>query len=278
MKLKKLSLVIVITAMAMTFLSADSMADDPWYNCKAIEIHSPEAGDGFETHDRVRVRWTAYYSGDNPYPAYPISYAVSCYTTSQCNCLIYEYVGEYSSSDITTYDPPLYHYPWWIDFTATERHDWLVPGFITAKYPDAYLRVWSQDTPNGGWQVQGVSIRIKMYYDPLPRPRIELSTGDITTENHFRNYLKEPYPNPFNPQTSIYFSLQEAANVSLKIYNVRGQLVKTLHNDKRLPAGEHQENWNGVNNDGTRVPSGIYFLRFTTSNGYSKTRKMVLIQ
>jgi flagellar hook assembly protein FlgD len=117
-----------------------------------------------------------------------------------------------------------------------------------------------------------------MYYDPLPRPRVELSTGDITTENHSCNYLNEPYPNPFNPQTSIRFGLKEAANVSLKIYDVRGQLVKTLHDNKNLPAGKYQENWNGVNNDGTRVRSGIYFLKLVTSNGYSETRKMVLIQ
>jgi hypothetical protein len=276
MKFKQYTLVFVITAMAIMFLSTDSMAEEPWYNCMSIDITNPEAGDRFETHDRVRVRWTAYYSGDNLYPGQSYNWVVSCYSTSECNCLIYQSAGEYTN--YTNYDPPLYYYPWWIDYTMDGRHDWLVPGFITAKYPDAYLKVWSQDTPYGGWQTAGVSIRIKMIYDPLPDPHQDPPFMSSISEAPTCTYLNKPYPNPFNPQTSIQFGLKEAATVSLKIYNVRGQLVKTLHDNKNMPAGKYQDSWQGVNNDGTGVPTGIYFLKLMTSNGYSETRKMVLLQ
>ncbi len=84
------------------------------------------------------------------------------------------------------------------------------------------------------------------------------------------------YPNPFNPTTTILFTLPEAGNVSLKIYNAAGQLVRTLA-DKSYPAGAHQLVWNGRNELGEAAASGLYFYHIHAGQ-FSQTRKMLLLR
>jgi hypothetical protein len=86
--------------------------------------------------------------------------------------------------------------------------------------------------------------------------------------------LKGCYPNPFNPTTTISFSIKEKAPVELVIYNILGQKVRTLVNQPLEP-GEHSIVWNGTDNKGRSVASGIYFYRMKAGN-YSETKKMVL--
>jgi len=84
------------------------------------------------------------------------------------------------------------------------------------------------------------------------------------------------YPNPFNPETNISFSLKEAENVSLEIYNVKGEKVRTLING-HLDIAYYDIIWNGKNDYGQNIASGIYFYKFQTSD-YSKIRKMILLK
>jgi len=91
-----------------------------------------------------------------------------------------------------------------------------------------------------------------------------------------RNNLAQNYPNPFNPNTTISFSLKESGMVTLHVFDVSGQLIRTLA-DKFYPAGTHSVIWNGRDSGGNRVASGVYFFRLTTGN-YSKTRKMILLR
>jgi len=84
------------------------------------------------------------------------------------------------------------------------------------------------------------------------------------------------YPNPFNPSTTVKYSMEESANVSIDIYDVKGKKVKTLVNDIQS-AGSHTEVWNGTNNNGEVVGSGIYFMKMTAGN-VSSTKKMVLMK
>ena len=90
--------------------------------------------------------------------------------------------------------------------------------------------------------------------------------------------LFQNYPNPFNPSTSIkYFIAGEGlSEVSLKIYNVAGQLVKTLVNEEKNP-GEYREIWNGRNEKGEDVASGVYFYKLKVLD-YVETKKMVLLR
>jgi len=86
--------------------------------------------------------------------------------------------------------------------------------------------------------------------------------------------LKGCYPNPFNPTTTISFCIKEKTPVELVIYNILGQKVRTLVNQPLEP-GEHSVVWNGTDNKGRSVASGIYFYRMKAGN-YSETKKMVL--
>ncbi len=88
------------------------------------------------------------------------------------------------------------------------------------------------------------------------------------------NLTMANYPNPFNPQTTISFNIKEAGKVTLDIYNLKGQLVKTLVNEN-MGSGEHTVVWNGENSQGKTVSSGIYFSRLKYSNK-TKTHKMTL--
>jgi hypothetical protein len=83
-------------------------------------------------------------------------------------------------------------------------------------------------------------------------------------------------PNPFNPVTSIRFDLAEQSHVSLRIYDVAGRLVRTLI-DRVMPRARHQLIWNGDDNYGNRVASGVYFLRLSAGD-VVQTQKMVIIK
>jgi Peptidase family C25/Propeptide_C25/Carboxypeptidase regulatory-like domain/FlgD Ig-like domain len=83
------------------------------------------------------------------------------------------------------------------------------------------------------------------------------------------------YPNPFNPRTTIKFALKENSQVNLEIYNVKGQKVKTLVNNK-MDAGIHQAVWNGLDNMGKHVSSGIYFYKLHTQDFTSMDRMILL--
>ncbi len=88
--------------------------------------------------------------------------------------------------------------------------------------------------------------------------------------------LNQNYPNPFNPITNISFYLPKPSQVSLDIYNIKGQKVKNLV-DNRLEAGRHTLVWNGKDNRNKRVASGIYLYKIT-SDRYSSTKKMILMK
>jgi hypothetical protein len=91
-----------------------------------------------------------------------------------------------------------------------------------------------------------------------------------------RTALFQNRPNPFNPSTVIRYDLDRAARVSLRIYDVRGALVRTLEERDR-PAGRYEIGWDGENDGGERVASGVYFCRLVTDH-YRATRKLVLVE
>ena len=86
--------------------------------------------------------------------------------------------------------------------------------------------------------------------------------------------LDQNYPNPFNPTTTIRFSLAKDIQVQLDIYNILGQKVKSLVNGE-LNAGWHAVSWDGTNNAGEQMASGVYIYKLNTPN-FEHTRKMSL--
>jgi len=91
--------------------------------------------------------------------------------------------------------------------------------------------------------------------------------------------LSQNYPNPFNPKTDIQFSIPRAGTIQLNVYNILGELVTTLVNGD-IVSGNYKATWNGTNNHGQTVASGIYFYRLVvSSNGateYVVTKKMLM--
>jgi hypothetical protein len=88
--------------------------------------------------------------------------------------------------------------------------------------------------------------------------------------------LSQNAPNPFNPATTISFSIPEAASVSLTVHSVTGQLVRTLV-DAKLPVGEHAVSWNGTDDAGRAVASGVYLYRLA-ANDQIMVRRLVVVR
>jgi flagellar hook assembly protein FlgD len=86
--------------------------------------------------------------------------------------------------------------------------------------------------------------------------------------------LHQNAPNPFNPGTTIRFELPQDEQVSIRIFDVRGRVVRTLVQGRR-PAGYNEVTWNGVDESGRRVASGVYWCRLEMP-GVVQTRAMVL--
>jgi len=88
--------------------------------------------------------------------------------------------------------------------------------------------------------------------------------------------LNQNYPNPFNPATQIGFTISQRGRVTLAIYNILGQKVCTLV-DQILPAGQHNIFWDGTDDDGYGMASGIYFYQLSV-NGLRQSKKMILLK
>lgn len=106
----------------------------------------------------------------------------------------------------------------------------------------------------------------------LPSPNEDITGADIPVATA----LGRSYPNPFNPATMISFDLAAKGPVSIRIYNVAGQLVRTLVNGER-GAGRHSETWDGKNDAGYLLGSGVYFLKMKASS-FESSRKLVLLR
>ena len=125
-------------------------------------------------------------------------------------------------------------------------------------------------------------------YDLAGNPRINNNLVDMGAfewqgtsiddeELVVKNCELSNYPNPFNPTTSISFSIPEESNVELTIFNIKGQKVKTLINSN-LDQGNHSVIWNGTNESIVPVCSGIYFYKLNVNGKTEGTKKMLLLK
>ena len=108
-------------------------------------------------------------------------------------------------------------------------------------------------------------------FDPNPSGVTDRFVG-----NAKKFELKDAYPNPFNPTTTIEFTTAKTEFVELVIYNIRGQKIRTLVAE-RVMAGLHRQVWDGTDNFGNPVPSGVYLYRINATEG-SRTKSCVLLK
>jgi flagellar hook assembly protein FlgD len=88
--------------------------------------------------------------------------------------------------------------------------------------------------------------------------------------------LGQNYPNPFNPSTIIHFELPKVSTITLDVFNILGQKVRTLI-DRQLPAGIYNVTFDGRGDDRKPLASGVYLYRLTAEN-YSRSRAMMLLK
>ncbi len=143
---------------------------------------------------------------------------------------------------------------------------------------DGFTNGQELQDPNGIWvkgnAFPGDENAVTNPGDPNDHPPVTSVDKFAEIPNSFA--LNNNYPNPFNPTTTISFSIAENSDVKLDIYNSVGQLVTSLVNQNYAP-GRYTSLWNGKNDFGTKVNSGIYFYRLTTNN-FTQTKRMILMK
>ena len=126
----------------------------------------------------------------------------------------------------------------------------------------------------GGYPVGDLNNFPTRYADWLAAGLGTVNEDNKITPSEFA--LSQNYPNPFNPSTEISFSIDQALDVNLSIYNMLGQKVRTL-TDGAKNAGSHTVQWNGIDDMGISVSTGIYLYRLT-SGSKSVTKKMAFMK
>ncbi len=122
------------------------------------------------------------------------------------------------------------------------------------------------DLTDPGWSIDNIAI-ISGTATPV---------HDGVNEVYPASALFPNFPNPFNPETTISYSLSVQTSVRLSIFNLKGQLVRSLVNGEQ-PSGNHHVRWDGTDDHGKAVCSGIYLYSLVTP-GFKRSHKMVLMK
>ena len=104
-----------------------------------------------------------------------------------------------------------------------------------------------------------------------------VSIDDYVEVNPYAYALHDNFPNPFNPETQIRFSIGSQEDVKLIIYDVVGRQVRTLVNGSSFSPGFHVANWDGLDDKGQKVPSGLYIYRIKAGS-FIADKKMLLVK
>ncbi len=107
-------------------------------------------------------------------------------------------------------------------------------------------------------------------------PVVITESGGAAAVDKAKRPAISAYPNPFNPEVNIEYVVTHEGTVSVSVYNVGGELVKTLSAEEQ-PAGLHRTSWDGKANSGQRVPGGVYFCKVAQKNGERTTAKIILL-
>jgi hypothetical protein len=137
-------------------------------------------------------------------------------------------------------------------------------GYNFMEVTDLNMEYWRGNTTMGSYEKQFNLI------DPL-----SLSDNDEEIIEVFALFAN--YPNPFNPRTVIPFQISERSQITIRVFNTLGEQVKKLLDHESYPPGKHHTSWDGTNEQGQPVSSGVYFYRMDAGQ-FKMTRKMILIR
>ena len=158
------------------------------------------------------------------------------------------------------------------DIDSTIDYEWFVDGSLQNESTEEFVYIFDVV---GEVEIKSVASDEEFDIETIWTVQVEegSAVGEILpviTE------LNQNYPNPFNPTTTIHFSLVDAGGVKIEIFNIKGEKICTLVNEHKN-IGNHSTVWNGKDNSGKSVASGMYFYNMVTDN-YHKIRKMLLIK
>ncbi len=162
-----------------------------------------------------------------------------------------------------------------LDILTVNHEGVLMAWDAPQKYIDHTFIFWSQPLANA--QHTGTLDTLKLSLISA------VQKGDFNNIAH-SFYLKPNYPNPFNPLTTVEFALKKPAMVSLTIYNILGQKIATLYDNRLLGSGVYRKQWDGKNRFGLEQASGIYFLKLTVKDSrsgrlyFEKVNKMIKLK
>jgi hypothetical protein len=160
-----------------------------------------------------------------------------------------------------------------------ERISDLIPGHGTTEQENSYSFV-DQDVENDEvYAYQLTDVRDGDGMETFhPEITVVAKLDDENADSAPNDFaLHQNYPNPFNPQTTISFDLPEEVTTKLLVYDVHGKLIKTLANNRVLSPGRYSFEWDGTDNSGRSVGSGIYFYRLH-GEIYEDIKRMLLMK
>lgn len=182
---------------------------------------------------------------------------------------------------------------------SIENNEFVTFGDVQFNLPDNYLTATHQDNDNMNISIATAipeTLEDTLFLIPFSSTEnttLNISITSNTTTMEYEldllplssedplvplvNAVESNYPNPFNPSTTIKYSVKETSPVRIHIYNIKGQLVDTLV-DEVKDAGYHSVQWNGVDRNGRSVASGMYFYMVSIGNEFRKTQKMMLLK
>jgi len=188
---------------------------------------------------------------------------ITWYKSIEPDIICYEIWRGWSNS------PTILPTTWYLKETVTDT-SYIEDEFTIGNGSNGYAhyKIKAKDTQNK-YSVFSNSLSVGIGYQ-LPKDNLTDNIPPVDFD------LKQNYPNPFNPSTSIQFALPTKQYVNLKIYNLLGQEIKTLIREDKQ-AGYHTVSWDGKDNSGHSVSSGIYLYRLETKS-FIKSYKMLLVK
>jgi PKD repeat protein len=152
-------------------------------------------------------------------------------------------------------------------------NDWTTDLSLSWSLSDLIAQTDTVNVASGSWLIQATDGEF-FKNSNFGEPTLFSINGSALIPEEF--ILSQNYPNPFSSSTIIQYELPESQKVVIKIYDVRGRLIKVIV-DEEQNAGFKNANWDGTNEDGDQVSSGVYFYQIITKK-INKTRKMLLIR
>ncbi|KQC08072.1 MAG: hypothetical protein APR54_00530 [Candidatus Cloacimonas sp. SDB] len=156
-----------------------------------------------------------------------------------------------------------------------------ITEFTCPDYPDGFslseegLFHGITDELNGNWEMK---FRVTDLNNIFAEKLVDFTTaGTSADQASILPLIKQPqnFPNPFNPETFIYYELAEESDIRLAVYNLKGQKVKVLVEDLQS-AGKHEIYWDGTDTNGNQLSSGVYFYKITAGNSTFAGKMLML--